>query len=763
MDEEQEKYLEESVAVVKQEAFQLQKALDSSNMQEVLKHASIMISELRTSLLSPKAYYELYMQVFDQMSRLESYFMEEHRRTGKISELYEKVQHTTNILPRLYLLVAAGSVYIKTRELTAKDVLKDLIEMTKGVQHPMRGLFLRYYLNKVCKDKLPDKGSEYEDSGDVTDSVDFLLQNLSEMNRLWVRMQHTGSVRDKTKREKERSDLKVTVGENIVRLSNLQGVNLELYQSVVLPRIIEIVTSSKDAISQQYLMDCIIQAFPDDYHLHTLEPLLEACTQLQPAVEIKGIFINLLTRISDFAKESDLEIVQRVNIFELIKNYIDKIIQEQSNPADTAKFLELNAAFLRLSLKCYPDNINYVNMILDSCITLIEKNQSDGRLDQESLKCIVKLLTHPLESLSIAILSMSNYPKLMSYLQFQARKQVSFKIVQSIVANKVELSDADTIEKLITYISSLLVDAKDTTESEAYEFEDEQQGVAKIISMIRGPDVKTQFHLLHIFRSKLSQGGNRRIKYTYPALLFKYIKLVPNLDSGDSEITFHHILKILLQIVNKVIEVSPELGLKLSLQCALCIHNHDPEKTHEEIAYEFISQALILYQDELSDADVKANAITIALSTLAYVNCFEEENSETLVHNTAQYAHKQPTKTGEIRGALQATDLFWTESIRNDQRVLHYLKKAEKCAEHLGTTNEQLMLLIDTLNKYVGFLLKDVPSIEFDAINSLISEINSGVKKLGSEISQDVKVYLANTNKYIRTRQDEGKLKGIKL
>jgi len=763
MDEEQEKYLEESVTIVKQEAFQMQKALDSSNMPEVLKHAAIMISELRTSLLSPKAYFELYMQVFDQMSRLESYFMEEHRRTGKIAEIYEKIQHTTNILPRLYLLVAAGSVYIKTRELTAKDVLKDLIEMIKGVQHPMRGLFLRYYLNKVCKDKLPDKGSEYEDSGDVTDSVDFLLQNLSEMNRLWVRMQHTGTVRDKTKREKERSDLKVTVGENIVRLSNLQGVNLELYQSVVLPRIIEIVTSSKDAISQQYLMDCIIQAFPDDYHLHTLELLLEACTQLQPAVEIKGIFINLLTRIADFAKEADLEIVQRVNIFDLVKTYIDKIIQEQSNPADTAKFLELNAAFLRLSLRCYPDNINYVNLILDSCVTLIDKNQSDGRLDQESLKTIVKLLSHPLESLSLAILSMSNYPKLMNYLQFQSRKQVAFKIVKAVVANKVELADADTVEKLISYISSLLVDANDTTESEAYEFEDEQQGVAKVIFLIKGPDVKTHFHLLHIFRTKLAQGGNRRIKFTYPALLFKYIKLVPNLDSSDSEITFHHVLKILLQLVNKIIEVDPELGLKLSLQCALCIHNHDPEKNHEEIAYEFISQALILYQDELSDAAAKSHAITLALSTLAYVSCFEEDNSETLVHNTAQYAHKQSTKTAEVRGALQATELFWTEAVKNDQRVLHYLKRAEKCAENIGSTNESVLLLIDTLNKYISFLLRDVSTIEIDSINNLISNINNGVKKLGGDTSQDVKVYLANTNKYIRTRQEEGKLKGIKL
>ena len=118
-----------------------------------------------------------------------------------------------------------------------------MIEMAKGVQHPMRGLFIRYYLNKLCKDKLPDIGNTYEDHGGrVEDSIDFLLTNLGEMNRLWVRIQYTGGVRDKKRREKERGDLRVTVGENIVRLSNLEGLNLQMYKETVLPKIMETIT-----------------------------------------------------------------------------------------------------------------------------------------------------------------------------------------------------------------------------------------------------------------------------------------------------------------------------------------------------------------------------------------------------------------------------------------------------------------------------------------------------------------------------------------
>lgn len=45
---------------------------------------------------------------------------------------------------------------------------------------------------------LPDTGSEYEgDGGDIIDALEFLLLNFTEMNKLWVRMQHQGSGKDR--------------------------------------------------------------------------------------------------------------------------------------------------------------------------------------------------------------------------------------------------------------------------------------------------------------------------------------------------------------------------------------------------------------------------------------------------------------------------------------------------------------------------------------------------------------------------------------
>lgn len=46
-------------------------------------------------------------------------------------DLYESVQHATFLLPRLYLLITVGSVYIQTHEIGAKVILTDLIESIK--------------------------------------------------------------------------------------------------------------------------------------------------------------------------------------------------------------------------------------------------------------------------------------------------------------------------------------------------------------------------------------------------------------------------------------------------------------------------------------------------------------------------------------------------------------------------------------------------------------------------------------------------------
>ena len=736
------------------------RALDGNNMREGLKHSSNMLCELRTSSLSPRSYYELYMKVFDELRHLETFFMEEYRKGRKMADLYEKVQHAGNIVPRLYLLITVGSVYIQTKEQPAKDILKDLIEMVKGVQQPMRGLFLRYYLNKCCKDKLPDIGNEYHGvGGDSSDSIEFLLTNLSEMNRLWIRMQHTGSVKDKNRREKERNDLRVTVGENIVRLSSLQGVNLDIYKAVVLPRTLEIVTVSKDVISQQYLMDCIIQAFPDDYHLNTLEPLLEACTQLMPAVDVKGILINLMDRLSNYAgeRQGDIEILKKLDVFSLFKRYIDKIINDQQGAMDVRKLLELEVAFLKFSLKCYPLNSDYVNNIFESCLLMIEKTEGLV-LDPESLNNIVLLLSVPLETLSLAILSMRHYPKLMSYLPFIFRKKVAYRIVQAVISTKTALDTIDTVQRLLDYINPLLVDSQDTVQGQDYEFEDEQESIAKIVHLVYASDIDTHFQLLQMFEKLFREGGPKRVMYTYPSLIFAYIRFSRRLVAESHSIDFDGILKACLEFVDTVSAISPQLGLRLNLQIAQCINLVDREKEHEETAYEFASQALLLYQDKLP-AEARYSALMLITGTYAWLTCFEEENSETLALNCSQYYLKLSKKSEQFTAQMAALHLFRAASTQNESKVRSIFAKSQRIA----AAAKDPSLYPQLFSNFVYCVEKQFAGLDESNAGMLLDIVRSKLgeaEKAGMQVVE-ARTALNNTLAYVRQQKLQGKFASL--
>lgn len=102
------------------------------------------------------------LQIVGDLKELEDQFFERKKSGRKMADLYESVQQASRVLPRLYLMIAVGTVYIETKEAQAKEILTDVLEMSKGIQHPIRGLFLRYYMLKKMKDRLPDKGSKFE-------------------------------------------------------------------------------------------------------------------------------------------------------------------------------------------------------------------------------------------------------------------------------------------------------------------------------------------------------------------------------------------------------------------------------------------------------------------------------------------------------------------------------------------------------------------------------------------------------------------------
>ncbi|KAJ9675045.1 hypothetical protein PVL29_024126 [Vitis rotundifolia] len=778
--EDEDKWLAEGIAGIQHNAFYMHRSLDSNNLREALKYSAQMLSELRTSRLSPHKYYELYMRAFDELRKLEIFFKDESKHGCSIIDLYELVQHAGNILPRLYLLCTVGSVYIKSKEAPAKDVLKDLVEMCRGVQHPIRGLFLRSYLSQVSRDKLPDIGSDYEGDADtVMDAVEFVLQNFTEMNKLWVRMQHQGPGRAKEKQEKERSELRDLVGKNLHVLSQIEGIDLEMYKDTVLPRVLEQVVNCKDELAQYYLMDCIIQVFPDEYHLQTLETLLGACPQLQPTVDIKTVLSQLMERLSNYAASSAevLPDFLQVEAFAKLSSAIGKVIEAQVD-MPVVGAITLYVSLLTFTLRVHPDRLDYVDQVLGACVKkLCGKPKLE---DSKATKQIVALLSAPLEKYNdiVTALTLSNYPRVMDHLDNGTNKIMAMVIIQSIMKNSTCISTADKVEALFELIKGLIkdLDGFPVDELDEEDFKDEQNSVARLIHMFYNDDPEEMLKIICTVKKHIMTGGSRRLPFTVPPLIFSALRLVRRLQGQEGDVVGEEepaTPKKIFQLLNQTIEAlsfvpSPELALRLYLQCAEAANDCDLEP----VAYEFFTQAFILYEEEIADSKAQVTAIHLIIGTLQRMNVFGVENRDTLTHKATGYSAKLLKKPDQCRAVYACSHLFWVDDqdgIKDGERVMLCLKRALRianAAQQMATvargSSGPVTLFVEILNKYIYFFEKGNSQVTSSAIQGLIELITSEMQSESTTPDPSSDAFFASTMRYIQFQKQKGGAMGEK-
>ncbi|XP_057531758.1 vacuolar protein sorting-associated protein 35B isoform X1 [Amaranthus tricolor] len=778
--EDEEKWLAEGVAGVQQNAFYMLRAVDSDNLREALKYSAQMLSELRTSNLSPHKYFELYMRAFDELRKLELFFKDESRHGVSVSDLYELVQHAGNVLPRLYLLCTVGSVYIKTKEASCKDILKDLVEMCRAVQHPIRGLFLRSYLCQVTRDKLPDIGSQSEGLGDsVMDAVEFVLQNFTEMNKLWVRLQHQGPVRVREKREKERNELRDLVGKNLHILSQIEGVDLDMYRDTVLPRILEQVVNCKDELSQHYLMDCIIQVFPDEYHLQTLDILLAACPQLQPTVDIKTVLSQLMERLSNYAASSTEVLPEflQVEAFAKLNNAIGKVIEAQID-MPIAGAITLYTSLLMFSLRVHPDRLDYVDLVLGACVG---KLSGKPKLeDSRATKQIIALLSAPLDKYNDAVtaLTLSNYPRIMDYLDNDTNKVMAMVIIQNILKNYTCISTADQVEALFELIKGLIKDIGDGAVDEVDEedFKEEQNSVARLIHMLYNDDPDEMLKIICTVQRHIMTGGHRRLPFTVPPLVFSALKLARRLQGQDGEADGEEAPaspKKIFRLMNQAVDAlscvpSPDLALRLYLLCAEAASDCDLEP----IAYEFFTQAFILYEEEIADSKAQFTAIHLIIGTLQKMNVFGVENRDTLTHKATGYSAKLLKKADQCRAVYACSHLFWVDDqdgTKDGERVLLCLKRslrianaAQQMANVTRGSSGPVTLFVEILNKYLYFFEKGSPQVTSSAIQGLVELIRTEMQSETSTPDLATSAFFNSTLRYIQFQKQKGGVMGEK-
>jgi len=779
--EEQNALLQESITVIKQETALMKRSLETrGKLMDALKHASNFLTELRTSQLTPKQYYELYMMVFDSLNLLANFLKDNHPH-HHLADLYELVQYAGNIVPRLYLMITVGTVYMSIPDAPVKEIMKDMIEMCRGVQYPIRGLFLRYYLSQRTKSLLPEN----------QDSIQFVITNFIEMNKLWVRLQHQGPSKERAKRVKEREELKILVGSNLVRLSQLQN-DKEYYQSYILPTILEQIVQCKDVLAQEYLLDVVIQVFPDEFHLYTLDEYLNCIKDLNPNVSIKKVLITLIDRLTDFAKREDLTDLEKltiketgkneevngddtkgeekdvaneqktndssnINLFEVFWYYINQL--EESRELSIEEISSLLESISRLTLTYYSTNHSNVDLVFKFAIDKIKELSTSTDSSDQNFKALLLAPIYNYGNL-LDILNLQNFSELLDSEPIRIQKIVSLEILNKLLANGIRIKTVDNVNGIFKLLR-VIIENKEKNTEESIEFITEQEKLAKLIHLIGNKDPIIHSKLLTNAKTLLSKGN---IQHTYPALFFNTLKLIRKNNLKENQ---NSLFKFISRIINDLYRI----GLNdLSFKLYLAIATIADQVKAEEISYEFFAQSFTIYEEAISDSRLQFQSIVSIAGALQQCRNFTRENYDTLITKTALHGSKLLKKPDQCRSVYLASHLWWgveipalgeeegiTEFYRDGKRVLECLQRSLRVADACMDSSVSIELFVEILNRCLYFFIHGNESITIKYINGLIELIQSNLESITNEngqINENPKKHFQRTLEYIESQKE---------
>ena len=808
--------LEKGLKIIKEQAFHINSAIEKNNLRQCLKEAFTMLCELRTNELSPKNYYGLYMSVVDVMLTLKNYMIEEINRGRRLIDLYDDVQQAQHVIPRLYLMITVGSIYIEKVPRSTRIIIYDMLGLVKAVQNPIKGLFLRNYLLKMLKDKLPDKDNVYlREGASFEDSVKFIIENMEEMNRLWIRLSGGIQGPEKIKREKERDELKVLIGESMTKLSSLENLNLDIYEQIVLPKLLNIILNSNDKLSQQYLMECVIHAFPDSYIVKCVESLLEAMSNLEKGVDIGSIFVSLMQKLGSYFgrydnndnNDNDRQIFETArNIYPaLLKNFKGYMNQNLNNNLVTSaddinKLLSLVSSFIKFSLQCAPKEQKFASMNNIFALTLELVNRYKNQLSEDNINKIGTLLTEPITS-GINIFRMNDFIPLMNLLDIKSRKNIGLRLIETLVnnanegkANLEKLDSLDSLDKILKYLRPLLGDMKDSVKEEESTYEYEQSIVCKLVYIIRTNNIEMIYKLLNDFKNIFSHGGPHRRRYTLPPLALRVIKfchditlcyeskiglipekkkknkfvkeIIESLDIGkiENDDIFYklivNIYKLLKEILDLISQEQPVLGFKLYLNSSSFANSIKCNKEKfQQLSISFLKNAMNVYEEGRYNISHKFEMLTQVSSLLLTLN-ISKEDSEEIILQLMQSSQNMKRREEQFKTMLTISHLYFC-IFKDPKKVMDCLNKARRFADFAMTNTKNLILFVEYLNKILYFLDQDSKCLDMkpEQINDLIELIKGHIRTIKNIPSDDIsylrgiEAYFNNTLKTIENKK----------
>ena len=533
----------------------------SKNISKCFLDTASLLSLLKIDVLTPSNYYLLYKDVIDLLQETIEYYIRDNVSKGiRIKYIYESIQQSQYLIPRIYLMIVCGSIYLELYPLKFNEIIFDLLNAVKCIQNPLRGFWVRYFLFKNLKNILPIKIGEYIYNEEYfylyrKISLYFLITNLEEMIIFANRIKKEIYIDTKKLDEKQRINIFSCIEEVIEEISIMKGLDKNIFVNRVLPKLFDIICNiddQKDFYLEQFVISAIIKYFNielyfDNEGISIIFLIIRKIIN-NKEFDVISIFNNLLSNYIKFIKniKKNENISLRNKAISIIKNtyplFLEKYREIQatyknSEEKEFNKFIDLDTAFLKYSLKMLKNGkeeqkISVINIVLNSCSNRL--NMFNYGFKIEALKKIGSLIEIPLKY-KYTIIDFPIIETMIFYLDYNQRRHISLKLIDSFENNKNKESQIDSFEKiykLINLIIPLIAEAVgfNDEDDEYFDDEDKNKHLCKLIYILKTNKPELMIQMLTKIKSFLGSGSIEMNSFTIPTMIYFLINYIKQLD-----------------------------------------------------------------------------------------------------------------------------------------------------------------------------------------------------------------------------------------
>ena len=565
---EQEKYLNQISKVFEYQSSLIKIYPSSKNFSKCFLDTASLISLLKVNLLTPSNYYLLYIDTMELLQETIEYYIRDNVSKGiKIKYIYESVQQCQYLIPRIYLMIISGSVYLGLYPIKYREIIYDLLNVVKCIQNPLRGFWIRYFLFKSLKNILPIKIGEYIFNEEYfflyrNISLSFLMTNLEELVLFAMRTKKEIYIDDKKIEEKQRINMIQSIEEVIEEISCMKGVDKNIFVNKILPKMFDIifkVENGNDYYLEQIIISAIIKYFNIElyYESQGISIIFLILRKIIDNKEIDKIsmFNNLLNNYTKFIKNirknenSSLRNEIMSSITTTFPLFLEKYNELQttyknSEEKEFNKFIDLDTIFLKFSLKILKNGkdeqkTSIINIVLNSCSKRL--NMFNYGFKHETTKKICSLIEIPLKN-KFTVFEFPIIETMIYYLDYNYRKHISIKLIDSF-QNKSDkrnkIDSVNKIQKIINLIIPLITESNRNNEEEDageyFEEEDKNKNLSKLVYILNTNKPEIMLQMLNEIKTFLNSGSIETTSFTIPTIIYFIINYIKQLDLFNNE------------------------------------------------------------------------------------------------------------------------------------------------------------------------------------------------------------------------------------